>query len=110
MMNGIDVAPAAMLTSRTRTLSARLDAFGRCAAALATRHRALQFLVLGGLLFALAPKPGSPRDIALDSRSLAALQEAQVQRLGRAALDDDEAREVQARTIQDEIMCVAGDS
>src|SRR5207247_1607670 len=73
-------------------------------AALATRHRALQFLVLGGLLFALAPKPGSSRDIALDSRSLAALQEAQVQRLGRAALDDDEAREVQARTIQDEIL------
>ena len=104
MMNGIDVAPAAMLTSRTRTMSARLDAFGRCAAALATRHRALQFLVLGGLLFALAPKPGSSRDIALDSRSLAALQEAQVQRLGRAALDDDEAREVQARTIQDEIL------
>ena len=104
MVNGIEVAPAAVLTSRSRTMSARLEAFVRRAAALATRHRALQFLVLGGLLFALAPKPGSSRDIALDSRALAALQEAQVQRLGRAALDDDEAREVQGRTIQDEIL------
>jgi hypothetical protein len=99
-MNGIQVAPAPML----RAMSVRLDACGRYVAALATRQRALQFLVLGGLLFALAPKPRSSRDVALDSRSLAALEKAQVQRLGRAALDDDESREVQARAIQDEIL------
>jgi len=104
MMNGMEAAPAAMLAWRTRTTSSRLAALGRRAVALATRHRAFQFLVLGGLLFALAPRPISSRDIALDSRSLAALQAAQVQRLGRAALDDDEAHEVQARTIQDEIL------
>jgi peptidyl-prolyl cis-trans isomerase C len=104
MTNGMEVAHAAMLTSRTRTMSARCQAFARCAAAVATRHRALQFLVLGGLLFALAPKPGSSRDIGFESRSLSALEAAQVQRLGRAALDGDEAREVQARAIQDEIL------
>jgi peptidyl-prolyl cis-trans isomerase C len=104
MMNGTQAAAAAMLSSRTGNMAASLRALGRYAAGVATRHRALQFLVLGGFLFALAPKPGSSRDIALDSRSLAALQEAQVQRLGRAALDDDEAGEVQARAIQDEIL------
>ena len=70
----------------------------------ATRHRALQFLVLGGLIFLLAPRATPSRDIELDSRSLAALREAQVQRLGRAALDGDEARQVDARAIEDEIL------
>ena len=72
--------------------------------AVATRHRALQFLVLGGLIFVLAPRATPSRDITLDSRSLAALREAQVQRLGRAALDGDEARQVEARAVEDEIL------
>jgi peptidyl-prolyl cis-trans isomerase C len=103
-MKELEAAPAAVLASRSPAMSARLEGFTRRAMAVATRHRALQFLVLGGLLFALAPKPVSSRDITLDSRSLAALEEAQVQRLGRAALDDAEAHEVRARAIEDEIL------
>jgi peptidyl-prolyl cis-trans isomerase C len=72
--------------------------------AVATRHRALQFLVLGGLIFVLAPRATPSREIAMDSRSLAALREAQVQRLGRAALDGDETRQVETRAIEDEIL------
>ena len=104
MMNSVQAAPAVVPSARAGAASGRARAFLGRAAARATRQRPLQFLVLGGLIFALAPKPMASRDIALDSRTLAALEEAQVQRLGRAALDASEQRDVQARAIQDEIL------
>jgi hypothetical protein len=68
------------------------------------RNRLAQFLVLGGLIFALAPRPDPRRDIVLDARTLAALEQAQAQRLGAPVLSPAEAAEVRNRAVEDEIL------
>src|SRR5262245_41332924 len=70
----------------------------------AARSRLLQFLVIGGLIFVLAPRPPSRRDIVLDGSALAVLEQAQAQRLGKPVLDADEVREVRTRAVEDEIV------
>ncbi len=71
---------------------------------IAGRSRLVQFLAVGGLIFALAPRPASRRDIAIDGASLAALEQAQAQRLGKPALDADEVHDVRVRAVEDEIL------
>jgi parvulin-like peptidyl-prolyl isomerase len=68
------------------------------------RHRLLHFVVAGGLIFALAPRPVSQYDVVLDGATLAALERAQAQRLGAPLLDADEADRVRTRAIEDEIL------
>ena len=68
------------------------------------RHRLLHFVVAGGLIFALAPRPVSQRDVVLDGATLAALEQAQARRLGKRVLDVDEAARVRTRAIEDEIL------
>jgi hypothetical protein len=70
----------------------------------ALQNRLLQFVVLGGLIFAVAPPPVSQRDIVLDGATLAALERAQAQRLGKPVLDSDETARVRMRAIEDEIL------
>jgi hypothetical protein len=68
------------------------------------RHRLLHFVVAGGVIFALAPRPASERDIVLDRATLAAFERAQARRLGAPALAADEAARVRTRAIEDEIL------
>ncbi len=70
----------------------------------AARGRLTQFLVLGGLIFALAPRPDSTRDIRLETAALRSLEIAQARRLAAPALGTDEAAEVQSRAVEDEIL------
>lgn len=68
------------------------------------RSRLVQFLVLGGAIFALAPRPPSQRDLALDGATFAALEKAEAQRRGVPVLGPEEANEVRTRAIEDEIL------
>jgi hypothetical protein len=66
--------------------------------------RLLHFAVLGGAIFALSPRPPSRRDIDLDTRSIKALEAAEAQRIGRAALDPEQEKAVRDRAIEDELL------
>jgi peptidyl-prolyl cis-trans isomerase C len=66
--------------------------------------RLFQFAVLGSLLFAVAPRPPSPRDIDIRSDRLAALRAAEATRNGAPALSDTEAHAVDQRELEDEIL------
>lgn len=90
--------PTVPVASTWRRLSPRLVLWS------AARSRLLQFLVIGGLIFVLAPRPPSRRDIVLDGAALAVLEQAQAQRLGRPVLDAEEVREVRTRAVEDEIL------
>jgi hypothetical protein len=68
------------------------------------RSRIVHFALLGGLIFALAPRPASRSDIALDGATFVALEQAQAARLGAVQLGPDDVREVRARAIEDEIL------
>lgn len=68
------------------------------------RSRLTQFLVLGGIIFALAPQPDAGVDIRLDGGTFRTLEAAQARRLAAPALAADEATEVQARAVEDEIL------
>ncbi len=68
------------------------------------RSRLLHFMVAGGVVFALAPKPESRRDIAFDDITFEALERAQAARLGAPTLTESEAHDVRARVIEDEIL------
>jgi hypothetical protein len=60
--------------------------------------------VLGGLLFALAPRRDDPSRVALTRRDLAALHAAQASRLGVPSLSPRQTAEVDARAIEDEVL------
>ena len=69
------------------------------------RNRLLHFILLGGAIFWLAPRPGGGRgDIAIDGATLRALEEAQARRLGTVRLTPDEASEVRMRAVEDEVL------
>jgi peptidyl-prolyl cis-trans isomerase C len=70
----------------------------------AVRSRLVHFLILGGLLFAVAPRPESRRDIVFDSAAFDDLQRAQAQRLGAPVLEVRERDDVRTRAIEDEIL------
>ena len=68
------------------------------------RSRLVHFLLLGGLIFAVAPRPEPRRDIAFDTAAFDDLQRAQAQRLGVPVLEARDAEEVRTRAIEDEIL------
>lgn len=72
--------------------------------ALARRSRLLQFLAMGGALFALAPRGEERRVVEFEPQALAALRDAQAKKLGVKALPEEGTREVEARAIEDEIL------
>lgn len=66
--------------------------------------RLVQFLAIGGVLFALAPAQRSAQEIRLSSSELQALQAARSRELATAALSESERRAVSARQIEDEVL------
>jgi len=69
------------------------------------RNRLVHFVVLGGLVFWLAPAPrGGRSEIVIDVATLRALEDAQAQRLGTVRLSADEERQVRTRAVEDEIL------
>jgi peptidyl-prolyl cis-trans isomerase C len=66
-------------------------------------HRLFQFAVLGGLLFAVAPPARSPERIEVAAERLAALHTAEAARAG-GAISEAQAREVDQRALEDEIL------
>jgi peptidyl-prolyl cis-trans isomerase C len=67
------------------------------------KNRLLQFALLGGALFALAPPPAS-RAIELSSQAISSMTAAQARRLGVATLAPEQAREVAMRALEDEVL------
>jgi hypothetical protein len=68
------------------------------------KSRAVHFLLLGGVLFAVTPKQSDPRRIAISSRDLDALHAAQAQRLGVPALPTEQRDAIDARAIEDDVL------
>jgi peptidyl-prolyl cis-trans isomerase C len=67
------------------------------------QHRLVQFAVLGGLIFAVAPRSPSPRTIEVRGDRLRALVSAEASR-GNARVSAATAQDVQERAIEDEIL------
>ena len=70
----------------------------------ALRSRLVHFLIIGGVIFAVAPHPEARRDIRFDGAAFDDLQRAQAQRLGAPALEAGEREDVRTRAIEDEIL------
>src|ERR1700689_2940705 len=69
------------------------------------RSSLVHFILLGALVFAIAPPArAARRRIVVSSQEVAELQSAEAQRLGVPKLSDAEAREVETRTIEDELL------
>jgi hypothetical protein len=68
------------------------------------RSRLLHFCLIGGVLFAIAPRAEGRRRVDLSAVTLAALESAEASRIQPAPLDRVRAREVEARAIEDEIL------
>ncbi len=67
-------------------------------------QRIVQFAVLGGALFAIAPRPRSNRDIDISGERLAALHVAEVARSGSPSLDRQTAQAIDQRALEDELL------
>jgi len=68
------------------------------------RSRLVHFFVVGGIIFALAPRVPSWRDLTISSRTLGVLRAAQARRLGAAQLTPAQSDEVTARAVEDELL------
>jgi PPIC-type PPIASE domain len=68
------------------------------------RHRLAQFTAIGGLIFAIAPRPSPARQIALHHQQLGALHAAEAAREGRIQISDARIKEIDQRTIEDELL------
>jgi hypothetical protein len=66
--------------------------------------RLAHFVVLGGVIFALAPRANDEHSIELRSSTFDSLAAAEAQRRSVAALGSEKAREVKARAIEDEVL------
>ncbi len=97
------VAPATPAPRRPRVRDGSWSRAVRVAAPV-LRHRLVQFALVGGLLFAVAPRARSPRDIAIRGDRLAALHAAEAARAGSKTLPEAQAREVDQRALEDEIL------
>src|SRR5438105_4030229 len=64
----------------------------------------LHFVVIGAVIFAVAPKREDPRRVEVSSAQLHAFESSQALRDGVAALDPARAHEVQSRAIEDEVL------
>jgi hypothetical protein len=86
--------------SETSSAMQRFAVLGRRA----TRSPLVHFVVLGALLFAVAPRREDPRRVDVSGDALAAFERAQAARDGVPALTAARAKEVDARAIEDEIL------
>jgi len=68
------------------------------------QHRLAQFALIGGAIFAIAPRAPSPRDIEIRRDRLEALFAAEAARAGTARLSPEKEREIEARAIEDELL------
>src|SRR5688572_17333638 len=68
------------------------------------RSRTAHFFLIGGCIFAVSPSPEGGREIHIEPSLLAALRDAEARRLGKPALSPEEARNVDARAIEDELL------
>src|SRR5215472_690683 len=94
-------------SSDPRAFLTRLELASRLVARMlrAIAHsRLAAFAAIGGLLFAVTPRPASTRDVEIDRASLRSLEAAEARRLGAARLSPEEASQVDARAIEDEIL------
>src|SRR5262245_27273196 len=66
--------------------------------------RLTHFVVLGAVIFAIAPRPESVRDIAIENATLKAFEQAQAERQGAPRLSPEQLDAVRARAIEDEIL------
>lgn len=66
--------------------------------------RLLHFVVLGGLIFAIAPRVEPPETIVVDQAALDAMGKAEARRLGQAVLSDEQRRELKQRAVSDEVL------
>jgi hypothetical protein len=73
------------------------------ALALVARSHVAHFLVLGGLVFAAAPRPPGGREIHLTRGQLAALYGAEARRGGQV-VNEARRREIEARAVEDEVL------
>jgi len=98
----------AMVASLSRPLSGALpDDAPRTRPAwlrAALASRLMHFLVLGGAIFALAPRPPDTRRVSVSGVGVAALEHAEAMRRGVPSLTPEAAQEVRARTIEDELL------
>lgn len=102
----VEEAPpgSARAPARARTRAhGRVGAVVREALGRAVRSHVAHFLVLGGLIFALAPRPPSGRDIHLTRTQLGALYGAEARRSGKA-LGPERREAIDARAVEDEIL------
>jgi peptidyl-prolyl cis-trans isomerase C len=103
---GALVASSAAPEAPTRAVSVptwmSLAALCRTLLPVAQSHVA-RFLVLGGVIFALVPRPESGRDVHIVRGQLAALYGAEARRSGRA-VDEARQRAIDARAIEDEVL------
>jgi len=76
----------------------------RAAAARAARSPLVHFIVIGGAIFALAPRREDTHRIDVPSVALASLQRAQAARDGVPSLSAAQTHEVDARAIEDEVL------
>src|SRR5262245_13059995 len=86
--------------SRSRSMLRRLFGWGRSLC----QARLVQFLVLGGVLFALAPAPRSAQEIQLTDSQLQGMQAARIRQLGATAFSESDRVAVIARAIEDEVL------
>lgn len=68
------------------------------------RNRFLHFVAFGAVLWAVSPNRTPSRSVDVDESALAAVHRAEAERSGRAALDPEASRTVDARLIEDELL------
>lgn len=67
-------------------------------------QRLVHFLLFGGALYAVAPRPPAPEVVELPGAHLQALVAAQAARQGVSALSPEQIAEVHARALEDEVL------
>jgi len=72
------------------------------------RARLVQFIVLGGAIFLIAPRPRDDRRIEISGSELAIVEAAEATRHGTKLLDPAKAAEVAARLVEDKMLFAEG--
>ena len=97
------IRPAATVTALAQS-RARWRALVRSLGRALPRSRAVQFVVLGAIIFAVAPRPDDPSKVPLSTSDLETLHAAQAARVGARALAPAQVAEVDERAIEDEVL------
>ena len=72
------------------------------------RARLVQFLLIGGAIFLVAPRPRDDRRIEISQDEIAIARAAEATRHGAAALDPAKAAEITARLVEDKMLFQEG--